>query len=184
MRTKQCYSFINDEEQIECYKKYLKDTYNVTWAPKDKKRNDYNITGVFEFGISHAPDSDADDKAEEDGNVSAVLSFRRRCVAVTNDISVKGKDRWFNGLDVLSDTDGCKNLIDYNFVQFELRLPILADGSPQPDVVSHGVGGSAMFKEYVETTILLYLFAGYQAVPYHHHSKLREGQSMVQEQFV
>ena len=107
----------------------------MTWAPKDKKSNDYNITGVFEFGISHAPDSDADDKAEEDGNVSAVLSFRRRCVAVTNDISVKGKDRWFNGLDVLSDTDGCKNLIDYNIVQFELRLPILADGSPQPDVI-------------------------------------------------
>ena len=35
------------------------------------------------------------------------------------------------------------------------NILILADGSPQPDVVSHGVGGSAMFKENVETTILL-----------------------------
>ena len=72
VRTKQCYSFINDEERIECLKQYLKDAYNVNWAPKDNTRNDYNITGVFDFGISHSPDSAADDKAEEDRHVSAV----------------------------------------------------------------------------------------------------------------
>ena len=44
----------------------------MNWAPKDNTRNDYNITGVFDFGISHSPDSAADDKAEEDRHVSAV----------------------------------------------------------------------------------------------------------------
>ena len=80
------------------------------------------------------------------------MKERVRCVAVTNDISIKGKTHWFNGIDVLTDSDGCENLIDSDFAKFELCLPIHTDQTSQADIVSQEVGGRTYFREYVETT--------------------------------
>ena len=72
--------------------------------------------------------------------------MRQRCVAVTKDIALKGQSHWFNGLDVLTDTDGCENLVDRDFAKFELRLPIQTDVSHQANVKSQGVGGSIQMR--------------------------------------
>ena len=58
---------------------------------------------------------------------------------------------WFNGIDLLTDTDGCENLIDHDFAKFELRIPVQEDTSPQSQLQSQGVGGTAQFTEFIET---------------------------------
>ena len=82
------------------------------------------------------------DYATKSNDVSA-STLRRRRVAVTNDINIQGKDRWFNVNDFLTDSDGCANRINYDFAKYELRVPIKQDTSPQADIESQGVGGTA-----------------------------------------
>ena len=82
------------------------------------------------------------DYATKSNDVSA-STLRRRRVAVTNDINIQGKDRWFNVNNFLTDSDGCANRINYEFAKYELRVPIKLDTSPQADIESQGVGGTA-----------------------------------------
>jgi len=58
---------------------------------------------------------------------------------------------WFNGINLLTDTDGCKNLIDHDFAKFELCIPVQEDTSPQSRLQSQGVGGTVQFTEFIET---------------------------------
>ena len=128
---------------IDSYKKFLKETYDFTWKPKNKK-DDRTTSGVIDLS------NVTNDETKEDSDVSASV-LRKRCVAITNDINIKGQDRWYNGMDFLTDTDGCENLIDQDFSKQELRVPVQTDASPQASIESQGVGGSARFTEYVET---------------------------------
>ena len=55
-------------------------------------------------------------------------------------------------MDILTYTDGYENRIDHDFVKYELRVPIQEDVSPQSNIESQGVGGTARFTEYNETS--------------------------------
>ena len=122
------------------------------------KKDCKSTSGVFDFSDGVSPDSiDANyptqsrNKPTDNSDVSASV-WRRRRVAGTNDINIKGQDHWFNGMDILTYTDGYENRIDHDFVKYELRVPIQEDVSPQSNIESQGVGGTARFTEYIETS--------------------------------
>ena len=95
---------INKEDPCEEHKRYLKERFDIDWVSYSD-RNGGQPSGVFDF-------SDKDNDTDQDISAAA---WRKRCVAVTNDVNIKGKDRWFNGVDLLTDSDGCENLVDSEF---------------------------------------------------------------------
>ena len=70
-------------------------------------------------------------KKKGKANVNAVMSdsSERREVALTRDISFKGKHNWFNNLLTFLDLGGCENVVNSNFAQHKLHLPIVEDDS-------------------------------------------------------
>jgi len=149
-RIKDCFAAKNGEEPIDLYKKYLKDTYDITWMPR-KKKPDKPPSGVFDFDTA-TNDTSVDAPKTEDSDVSAA-TMRWRGVAVTNDVNIQGKNRWFNGIDLLTDSDGCENLIDHDFAKYDLRIPVQEDTSPLASIESQGIGGTAKFREFIETKV-------------------------------
>ena len=72
--------------------------------------------------MSSVSGSNQNDGNFNDTEINDVKKFdsREHCVAITNDISLKGQTNWFNGLDVLTDSDGCENKVDRDFAKYEL----------------------------------------------------------------
>ena len=61
----------------------------------------------------------------------AVMSdtIDRREVALTTDISFKGKHQWFIGEITFLDLGGCENVVNSQFAKTKLHLPIIQDDS-------------------------------------------------------
>ena len=53
----------------------------------------------------------------------------RREVALTTDISFRGKHQWFNGQITFLDLGGCENVVNAQFARSQLQLTIQSDDS-------------------------------------------------------
>ena len=80
---------------------------------------------------------------------------KKRRVAITSDVNIKGIDQWFNKIETLTDSDGCEDCVDYDFAKRYLRLPIQIDESEDSKNASKGIGGSVFLREYIETKVSL-----------------------------
>ena len=54
-------------------------------------------------------------------------SLNKRTVAITTDISFRGKQTWFNNEKTILDLGGCENLVNSDFVKNHLCLQIQTD---------------------------------------------------------
>ena len=72
-------------------------------------------------------------------------------VAITTDISFRGKQTWFNNEKTILDLGGCENLINSDFVRNHLCLPIQTDSSLAALDVQKTVDGSDLrFDSFVD----------------------------------
>ena len=76
-------------------------------------------------------------------NPFAVMSdiSERREVALTRDISFRGKHNWFNDLITFLDIGGCENVVNSNFAKSKLQLPIKEDDSMAARELQQAVNG-------------------------------------------
>ena len=84
-------------------------------------------------------------------SVSGGATWRNCAVTTSGNIAIKGVRGWVGNLDVLTDTDGCDNIMDFDFAMNHLQLQIIQDSSSQALGPSASVGGSAYLSSYVET---------------------------------
>ena len=78
-------------------------------------------------------------------------SLNKRTVAITTDISFRGKQTWFNNEKTILDLGGCENLVKSDFVKNHLCLPIQTDSSLAALDVQKTVDGSDLrFDSFVD----------------------------------
>ena len=75
----------------------------------------------------------------------------RRGIALTSDISYKGLHVWFNQEKTILDLGGCDNLVNSDFVNQHLKLPVQIDSSLAAQRVQQSVNGDKFhFTKFVE----------------------------------
>ena len=77
----------------------------------------------------------------------------RREVALTTDISFRGKHQWFNGQITFLDLGGCENVENAQFACSQLQLTIQSDDTHSSRQLQQSVNGHTFaFTEFVEVT--------------------------------
>ena len=77
----------------------------------------------------------------------------RRGIALTSDISYKGLHVWFNQEKTILDLGGCDNLVNSDFVNQHLKLPVQIDSSLAAQCMQQSVnayGDKFHFTKFVD----------------------------------
>ena len=78
-------------------------------------------------------------------------SSYNRAIALTSDVSYKGKFNWFNSEKTILDLGGCDNLVNSSFAKHHLRLDIQTDTSLAAQDIQRSVNGDTLhFTSFVE----------------------------------
>ena len=125
-----CPAQLAGEEPCGSYKKYLKDKFDIDWTPRNVKDDDeqeHNPPPSCAFEEKTNLDTTDPAPMDPSDNVSTATiptgsTWRERSVATTGDIKIMGSEGWIDNLDVLTDTDGCENIMDFDFAKNELKL--------------------------------------------------------------
>ena len=120
-------------------------THKTLVAPK---------TWICPDKLAGKPASEAWNKYHADkGHILATITdpTRTRGIALTSDITYKGKHTWFNNEKTILDLGGCENLVNSAFANTNLQLSIYTDTSRAAQHIQQSVNGDKFrFQAYIE----------------------------------
>ena len=89
-------------------------------------------------------------------------SSYNRAIALTSDISYKGKFNWFNSEKTILDLGGCDNLVNSSFAKHHLRLDIQTDTSLAAQDIQRSVNGDTFHFEFTSFVEIYCNFKGHR----------------------